>query len=152
MSLAQPAVTIVAMEAILTISAISFCIAGFFVTAIVTAIDMTRFLVRTPELRDEADMEAYRRLVGRNMLAALVTLLFGVPALILVGVAYYMEYVDWCILSLALMVTAALSLAATVWTKALEKRLKNIPTADEAMDAERDRVVDVWHKRMLPDW
>lgn len=140
------------MEAILTIAAIIFCILGFFATGIIAAVDMTLFLSRTPELRTEADMDAYRRMVGRNMLAALVTLLFGVPALILVGVAFYMEYVNWCILSLALIVTTALSLSLTFWTRSLETRLRSIPTADDEMDAERDRVVDVWHKRMLPDW
>jgi uncharacterized membrane protein len=140
------------MEAILAIAAIIFCLAGFYVTAIVTAIDMTRFLARTPELQTEADMNAYRQLVGRNMLAALLTLLFAIPALVLVGVAFYMEYVDWCLSSLSLMVATALSMAASLWTKMLEKRLKNIPTADEEMDEERDRIVEVWHKRMLPDW
>jgi hypothetical protein len=140
------------MEAVLTIAALIFCVAGFFITAMVIALDMTRFLARTPELRTEADMDAYRRLVGRNMLAALVTLLFGIPALILIGVAFYMEYADWCILSFSLLVTSALSIGATAWTKTLENRLKNIPTADEEMDAERDHIVDVWHKKMLPDW
>jgi hypothetical protein len=140
------------MEAILTMAALVFCVLGFLVTAVVVGIDMTRFLARTPELRTEADMDAYRGLVGRNMLAALVALLFGIPALILLGVAFYMEYVDWCILSLAAMLTTALSLATSLWTKSLEKRLKNIPTADEDMDAERDHIVEVWHKRMLPDW
>ena len=140
------------METTLILVGFAVCIGGFLVTALVAICDMTAFLARTPELLTDADMAAYRRLVGRNMLAALLTLLFGGPALVLVGVAFYMEYVDWCVLSLMLLVTTALSLSATVWTKALEKRLKNIPVADAEMEAERDHIVDVWHKKMLPDW
>lgn len=110
---------------------------------------MKQFLAEVSMLEDHHDLERFKDEAGRNMYFALVIMgLIGIAAVpVIAGFIFYGQI----FLTVTLGVGATYSLSGYCLTK-LEKKIQKIPTANEALERERDRIVTIWLKKALPDW
>lgn len=109
------------------------------------------FLAVIAELRTPADMITFKRIAANNMYLALGAIVLGLlPWIVwIVGVATgNLPFTALVLTFIPSLVMLVIGLQA----KELEKRVQTIPAADPAMAAERDRVVDIWLHRPLPEW
>jgi len=127
--------------------------AALYVLGIGTSIWATRetakFLRLHPQIRDEAGLDAFKELARVNMRLALMV----IPVLvlgILVGLVLISGYGIWALFGV-LVTNAALLIAGQVLGR-LEKRVRSLPAATEALGQEHRRVSETWKKTMLPDF
>lgn len=109
-------------------------------------------LVReVPRIASTSDLERFKRVVARQMVAALVQIgLLGLPALLLlVGFAARALTPGDVVY---LLVPSAVMLVIGLAFKPLEARVKTLPTADDELRRQRDAVVRTWLSKPLPDW
>jgi hypothetical protein len=114
---------------------------------------LRRFLRSLPALRNSDDMSQFKKLAAAQMYESLVALaLSAAPLVIWVIGKFMMGHLGW--LDLLLFVVAPfliLGFAASKMSGAAEA-VRQIAVADQSLAPERDRVVDVWLHRLLPNW
>ena len=121
------------------------------VNVILQGRNLREFLDRTPVLASSMDLENFKAVAGGQMWAALAQafLLLIAPGCFVWGLATNNltpgDFV-WILLPSVVVILIARSF------RSIELRAWSIPTADEEMAAERDRIVRVWRTRPLPDW
>jgi len=109
------------------------------------------FLRNVSGLASSADLERFKRVVARQMYAALVQLaLLAVPPILyavglVIGVLVPGDIVYILVPSAVVIVVAQLF-------KPLETRVKAIPAANGELARQRDEIVHTWMKKPLPDW
>lgn len=111
-----------------------------------------RFLATTPELTGPADLEAFKALAKLNMIAALAILPYVVAPIVLFFVGKSMGHLGEAEDFLYLLVPSIVNLVAGLQLRTWEKRMQAMPARDEALRAERDRVVDVWLHKPWANW
>jgi hypothetical protein len=119
--------------------------------SLLAAWDLNRFLQRTPAIDAPQDLHDFRRLVARQMYGALTMIVPAVAAGLVMGYGVVQDLVTWQEIT-AVGLFAVVFLLLGVWLKKLEARVKAVPAADPELRAERDRVAQVWVKKMFPDW
>jgi len=113
--------------------------------------ELQTLLREVPKLESTRDLERYRSVVARQMIAALVQIApLGAPVVLfafgLVSGALGPSEIAYVIVpSLVVLVVAAR-------TRAVEKAVQRLPAASEELARERDRIVHTWLKKPLPDW
>lgn len=115
------------------------------------AMDLRRLLAEVSEIRSAADMERYKRSVGRQMVGALVQIVVLLAPWAFFGYGIVRKVVTVKDLPLFVVLPSIFIFAAGMAMKNLERRVKTLPAAEE-FRAERDRVVETWAKKPLPDW
>ena len=113
--------------------------------------ELKRFLEAVPVLASSHHMQQYKRLVARQMYAALVQLVILAlpPVVFLAGLVMgvlRLPDVLFVIIPSTVVLVVALSMRPT------ELKARSIPTADPELERERDQVVATWLKKPLPDW
>ena len=113
--------------------------------------DLKRFLDAIPALSSSHDLETFKGLARRQMIAALFQggLLIVAPACFIWGLTVgHIAPADfvWLLMPSVLVLLVARSY------RGLEERIWNLPAEDDELRHERDRIVRVWRTRPLPDW
>lgn len=112
--------------------------------------ELRRFLEEVPRLQSTYDLERFKRVVARQMYAALVqiVLLSGPVIMLLFGVVAGALSVR----DIGYVLVPALIVLGVAWTqKDVERRARTIPAVDELTES-RDAVVETWFKKPVPDW
>ena len=114
---------------------------------------LRRFSVSVPELRTPQDVGRFKRLAAGQMYGSLVGLVLTWLPLALwlagkfwLGQLYWLDVVLFVVLPLVVLVWASGQMLSTA------RAVRATPATDPAIVAERDRVVDVWLHRNLPNW
>ncbi len=113
--------------------------------------ELGRFAARVPRLASTADLELLKRVVARQMYAALAQIvLLAAPIAIFFGgvVAGLLAPSD---VVLVVVPSAVILLVAFAY-KQVEARVKTTPADDPELARQRDEIVAVWLKKPLPDW
>lgn len=113
--------------------------------------ELRRFLAEVPRIESTRELERFKEVVARQMRAALVQIgLLGAP-IVVFGIGTLRGVLAPRDL-LYVILPAALVLAVAAQCRKVEQAARSIPAADELLLRERDRVVDTWLKKPLPDW
>ncbi len=112
---------------------------------------LREFLTRTPSLESAVDLDAFRRLAGRQMRAALVQIVLLAAAPVCFGWGVLQGHLGagdfvWVLLPAVVVILVSRSI------RRLELRAWSLPATDPGLTAERDRIVRVWRTKALPDW
>lgn len=130
-------------------------ILAFPVVAVLNALyfgsELKRFADRTPLLETPLEMTKYRRLIARQMYAALLQLLLlAVPPIVFFhGLIHKILTVPDI---LFVVVPSAVIIVIAQLNRRHEARVRTLPAATEQMTEERDAVVRTWVRKPLPDW
>jgi hypothetical protein len=113
--------------------------------------ELRRFLAEVPRLESTRDVELFKAVVARQMRAALVQIvLLGAP-LVVFGVGIVRRVLGPGDL-LYVILPALVVLAVAARCRPAEQAARSLPAADDVLTRERDRVVQTWLKKPLPDW
>jgi hypothetical protein len=118
---------------------------------VIFAMDLKRLLAEVPEIRAASDMERYKRSVGKQMVGALVQIIVLLAPWAFFGYGVVKKVITARDLLLFVVLPSILIFVAGQIMKGLERRVKTLPAPQEFL-AERDRVVQTWIKKPLPDW
>ncbi len=114
-------------------------------------LELRRFGERVTMISSERDLDLFKDLAASQMRRALVQMvLLGLPA-VLVTVAVARGALGPGGLLYVVLPAIAIIVVSLV-VKGTEKRIQEIPTADESLAARRDEVVRTWLKKAVPDW
>jgi hypothetical protein len=122
---------------------------------VVLTITYRRFRRTVPELRAPEDLQRLRSLAKFQMYLALP----GHPLVTICGpIAIW--GIGWLVLKelgwLDLLVYGVLPMSLPVAVAAIgespARMAKDIPAKEASLASERDRIVDVWINRLIPDW
>ena len=113
--------------------------------------ELERAVREIGRLESTADIERYKRVVARQMVAALVQIaLLAAPA-IFFGIGIVTGVLAGSDL-LYVILPAIVVIAAAARFRPVEAAARQIPAADEEIARQRDAIVHTWLKRPLPDW
>jgi hypothetical protein len=113
--------------------------------------ELQRFARHVRSIDSTAEIEAFKAIVARQMYAALaqIVLLIVPPILFFVGIARKVlgpgDVLFIIVPSLVVILVAALY-------KQVEKQVKSIPAQDDELRRQRDKIIETWLKKPLPDW
>jgi hypothetical protein len=125
------------------------------VCMIVLSTTYERFRRSVPELRTPDDLGRLRSLAKLQMYLSLLghplVTIGGVIAVWLVGwlIVKELGWLDLLLFGLLPFIVACVIAASG---KSPARMAKTIPASDASLASERDRIVDVWINRVLPDW
>ena len=112
--------------------------------------ELRRFAAEVPRLASSHDLERFKRVVARQMYAALVQIvLLASPALV-----FFVGVVDGALSGsdiLYVVIPAAVIIVIAQANRRDEARVRELP-AEPELAAQRDRIVRTWVRRPLPDW
>jgi hypothetical protein len=113
--------------------------------------ELADFLVKYDGLRSDQDMLAYKRVVGRQMYAALVQIVLLLMPTLLFFTGFFSGVLK--VLDLVFVVVpSVLVIVVGMRYKRLEEPMKAILAATPELENERDDVVATWLKKPFPDW
>jgi fatty acid desaturase len=113
--------------------------------------ELQRFVRHVRSFDSTAEIEAFKAIVARQMYAALaqIVLLIVPPILFFVGIVRKVlgpgDVLFIIVPSLVVILVAALY-------KQVEKQAKSIPAQDDELRRQRDRIIETWLKKPVPDW
>lgn len=113
--------------------------------------ELRRFVARTPMLASTHDLERFKRVVARQMYAALVQLPLVIAPAAVYGLGLFSDVLVVRDIAYVIGPSLALLLLARQY-KRLEADAQTLACADDLLRAERDRIVDTWRHKALPDW
>jgi membrane protein required for beta-lactamase induction len=120
---------------------------------IVLYFPLRSFRRKHPVLRDEADMSAFKRLASLQMYSALPALyLTRVPLVVWLVGKFALGHLTWLDGLLFVVLPFFVQSAIAAGAIGTAEAVRSTPAANEALTAERDRVVDVWINKKLPQW
>jgi hypothetical protein len=119
--------------------------------AIWLTLELRRFLRNTPALTSVSGIVAFRRVVARQMWGAVGLVFLVLAAFSVVAIGLWHELADWHELPL-LTICFGLFVITGLWAKSVEAQARAIPTIDEEIRRQRDRVIQIWTTRPLPPW
>ena len=114
---------------------------------------LRRFREAVPALRTPADVDRFKRLAAGQMYASLFGLIFTwVPLVVWLAGKFWLGQLGW----LDALLFAVLPMGVLVWASGqmvgTARAVRATPATDPAILAERDRVVNAWLHRNLPNW
>ena len=113
--------------------------------------ELRSFVDSTPVLASTADIERMKRVVARQMYAAMaqILLLAGAPILFVFGLARgVLRPTD----ALYVILPAAAVIVFSLGFKRTEAAARSLEAADDELARQRDRIVQTWMRKPLPDW
>jgi hypothetical protein len=121
------------------------------VLGVIMTLDLLSLLKEIGALESPTDLDHFKRVVKRQMYAALMTIVLAGCAAIALTVGFIQGSVEWTH-TYPILALAGVYIVTGIWTKSVEARAKQIPTGNDEIQIERDRVVKVWMSRAFPDW
>lgn len=113
---------------------------------------LKKFLTTTPEIASTQDMERFKQLVKGQMYAALVQIaILSIPILVF-AYGLWIKVLKPNTDILYMLVPSLVVLGAGMALKSVERNVQNVPTANEELTKERDRIVDIWLHQPFPNW
>ena len=134
---------------------VSMLVSGGAVLALMLGLhaQLRRFQKRFPELRTSDDLQAFKALASAQMYASLVGLiLVWVPLLIWIFGKFVFGRVGWIDLLLYVVIPFVVQLVTSGFLVGTARAIRATPARDMTLETERDRIVDVWLHRSLPNW
>lgn len=119
--------------------------------AVVFGLELRRFLEATPQLASSHDLERFKRVVARQMYAALAQIVLLVLPPVLYGIALLEGVLSPADVLLIVLPAAGVILVAAIFRR-YEQATKAIPAIDPELEQARDAIVRTWFKRPVPDW
>lgn len=113
--------------------------------------DLKQFLLSTPELASNADLDAYRRVVARNMYGTLAVIALTGAAVLVIALGLALRSISWWELHFVLVFGGGFG-AVGARGKLIEAKARGIAVNSDELRTERDRTVHTWLKKALPDW
>jgi hypothetical protein len=113
--------------------------------------ELKRFADRVPVLETPLEITKLRRLIGRQMYAALFQLLLlAVPPIIFFHglINKLLTPVDL----LFVIIPSAVIIVVAQLNRRHEARVRSLPAATEELAEQRDAIVRTWVRKPLPDW
>jgi len=113
--------------------------------------ELKRFLAATPAVASAADLERMKKVVGRQMYAALaqILLLAAAPVVFVVGLLHRQLHPSDV---LFIILPSAVVLLLSLSVKRIEAAVRGLDAADDELRRQRDAIVRTWLKKPLPDW
>ena len=113
--------------------------------------ELKRFLAATPAVSSTADLERMKKVVGRQMYAALaqILLLAAAPVVFVVGLLRRQLHPSDV---LFIILPSAVVLLLSLSVKRIEAAVRGLDAADDELRRQRDAIVRTWLKKPLPDW
>lgn len=110
---------------------------------------LVRFLDETPAIRDTRGMGRFKAMARTQMRLAL-----GQAALLTTGMVVGLILVVRSGLLGLLVVLAVngLVIGLAFFNKKIETRVRNVPTATDELTREKERIIQTWEKKALPDF
>lgn len=110
---------------------------------------LVRFLEETPSIRGAGAMERFKAMARSQMKLALAQ-----AALLTTGMVVGLVLVVRSGLSGLLVVLAVngLVIGLAFFNKKVETRVREVPTATDELAQEKERVIQTWEKKALPDF
>jgi hypothetical protein len=122
---------------------------------VVLAITYRRFRRTVPELRTQEDLQRLRSLAKFQMYLALLchpnVMIGGVIVIWVVG-WLIVKKLGWDDLLVYGVLPMIVPFVIAVTGESPAKMAMGIPASDASLASERDRIVDVWINRLVPDW
>lgn len=113
--------------------------------------ELRAFVDSTPVISSTVDIERMKAVVSRQMHAALaqIVLLAAAPAVFLFGLYRgALQPAD----VLYVIVPSAAVIVLSIGFKRVETEARSLEAADDELRSQRDRIVQTWMKKPLPDW
>jgi hypothetical protein len=125
------------------------------VLMLVATMTYRQFRRRVPKIRNEEDIQRLRSLAKLQMYLALVAhpyLTMGAPLVVWLFGWLWARELGLLDLLLYWLVPMIVAFGAAGMGQSPARMALTIPTKDPALASERDRIVETWRKRPLPDW
>jgi archaellum biogenesis protein FlaJ (TadC family) len=137
------------------LSPIAWAVLGLLLFEILLSLyacmELRRLIKEVSILKTNEDLHRYRQMAARQMYLALVLIGMVILKVVVLGFGLVLDWISlpemFCI-GLFLVPYALIG----VWVKQLEVHVQSIPAANQECIEERDRIVQVWRKRILPTW
>jgi hypothetical protein len=114
-------------------------------------IELKRFVDATPRLQSSRDLERYKSVVGRQMIAALAQIVLLATPPLLYAIGLMMDVLVPTDFVFVLVPSLVILAVAGVYRKS-EKSAKEILAADPELERQRDAIVHTWLRKPWPDW
>lgn len=138
------------MRALFLLSILVFQSLGFLLV-IALWVDMRRYLEAVPSIGSRDDLERFKGAVTRQMYGNLMLLAAVVVFCLLLGLGMVGGFLDFSEAMLLVLPPCILWLLWR-WSRGVVREARTQPVADDALGQERDRVVLVWIRRIVPNW
>jgi len=112
--------------------------------------ELRAYVRRTPAIESPADLDRFRAMVARQQYAALALILLTVAYLALLGYGIFTDQLGLLETMVPVFIFIIVGIMGHQF-KAVERRAQNLPVPDEALRAERDRIVHAWLHRPFPE-
>ncbi len=113
---------------------------------------LRRFLKETPQIKSPKDIERFEQLVKGQMYAALAQIvILSIPILVF-AYGLFIKLLKPNTDILYMLAPSLIVLAAGMILKKTEHTVQHIPTANDELAKERDRIVEIWQHQALPNW
>ncbi len=113
--------------------------------------ELQRFLEKVPILASTRDLERLKVVIARQMYAALAQIVILGAPMIVFFIGFRSGDLSPADLVFIIIPSAIILLIASTHKKT-EKQVQTMPTADEYLEKERDKLVETWLKKPFPDW
>jgi hypothetical protein len=110
--------------------------------------DVSAFIKAHPQIRTASDLEAFKSLARRNMIAALLGFTL-IAAWFVLAIAVSRE-LHWGLKAVTWAVMVPVYLLGS-WVKRIETQARDLPCADD-LEPEYRRVGESWQHKALPDF
>jgi hypothetical protein len=135
---------------LLILGILGFATAGI-ANSIWFGLDLKRYSERTQILATRLDMLRFKKVVARQMYAALIQ-----AVLLIVPLVIFFTGVSFEILNpseiLLVIVPSVIMIFVAVFSRRWEYRVKTIAAADPEIEEQRDAIVRTWLRKPWPDW
>ena len=128
-----------------------FLLSVYAIAATYSSLQMKAFLSVTDTLDSMQDINTMKLMIKKQKSLSVFVFPFGFAAIALF--AYYsFSGLLAARETIVMVVFLALNTYATIKMQALEKQIAKIPAASDALEKQRDHIVYVWQKRLLPNF
>jgi hypothetical protein len=129
------------------------CAAVVLAIAVVMHLQLRRFQQRVPELHSDEDLSEFRTLAAGQMYGSLTALvLTWVPLVIWLVGKFVLGELVWLDAGFYVVLPFVIEQLVIGTMASTAKAVRATPATDPGLETQRDHIVDVWLRRLLPDW
>jgi hypothetical protein len=135
------------------LAAMMISAAAVIATMLVLYVQLGRFQHRRPALHHGDDLTAFKSLAARQMYASLAGLILTwVPLALWVLGKFVFGVLGWLDALLYVILPVLLQFGVAAMTVGRARAVRETPADNPTIKTERDRVVEVWLHRSVPNW
>jgi hypothetical protein len=122
-----------------------------FAITVAFGIQLRRYLARAPRVMNAHGLIELKRVVKSQMIASVVASAMLILWTVILGVEFE-RTLESPENTLFTILVAAVFTVIAVWLVRLHRRCKELPMENEAVRLEFERIWQVWHTKMFPNW